>query len=379
MNPLVEEIRRRGAVTFADFMALALYHPRWGYYTRPRTGAGPVGAGGDFVTAPTASPLFAATLASLLRGVAGTLGQPLTFVDLAAGEGSLLQALAQQLDAEEGRVVGRWVAVEVAAWARHRLRRTAGGLEVVKHLARAPRPFGPVVLFASELYDALPVHRVVAEAHAGVLWLKEFYVEADEATARLRLRLGEPSSQALGDYLASHGVALEDGQVAELRPQVRALHGDHLRWCGEDGLALVLDYGYQAHRLYNARARRGGTLVGYRRHRMVTEVLDAPGSTDITAHVNFDDLVRAAADAGWESSDLEPLGKFLVLHGALEFLPTARGRGGPLSAREWVELAAAKRLLSPAGMGSDLKVLAQGRGRAWAAYQQLVTRPPEEA
>ncbi len=366
-------------MTFAEFMALALYHPSWGYYTRPRTGAGPVGEDGDFITGPTASPLFAATLASLLRKLAGALGQPLTFVELAAGEGALLHALAGQLGETTDGVVGRWVAVEVAAWARHRVQHSLRKVEAVGYLGEAPRPFGPVVLFASELYDAVPVHRVVAEAREGVMWLREFYVEADETAEQLRFRLGDPSSEALGDYLASHGVALADGQVAELRPQARALHGEYLRWCGEDGLALILDYGYPAHRLYNPRARRGGTLVGYRRHELVREILHQPGSLDITAHVNFDDLLRAGGDAGWESFDLEPLGKFLALHGALDFLPTARGRQGPLSAREWVDLAAAKRLLSPAGMGSDLKVLVQGRGRVWAAYQQLVTRPPEEA
>lgn len=376
---MVDEIRRRGVVTFAEFMSLALYHPRWGYYTRPRAGAGPVGEGGDFVTAPTTVPLFAATLASMLQGLAGRLGQPLTFVELAAGEGALLRALARYLGAGPGAVVGRWVAVEIAAWARRRLRRLAGDLEVVRRLADAPRLIGPVVLFASELYDALPAHRVVAEAREGVIWLKEYYVAADETAPQLCLRLGEPSSPALGEYLANHAVALEDGQVAELRPQVRALHAGHLRWCGEDALALIIDYGYSAHRLYNARARRGGTLAGYRRHELVTEVLDQPGSTDITAHVNFDDLARAGGDVGWENEQLEPLGKFLALHGALDFLPTAKGRAGPLSAGEWVDLAAAKRFLSPAGMGSDLKVLAQGKGRAWAAYRQLVTRPPVEA
>lgn len=379
MGPLVEEIRRRGGVTFAEFMELALYHPKWGYYTRPRVGSGPVGEQGDFLTAPAAAPLFAATLARLLEALATRLGQPLTFVELAAGEGSLLASLARHLGGRGGGVVGRWVAVEIAAWARRRLRRAVDGLEVVAQLDDAPRPLGPVVLFASELYDALPVHRVVAEAREGVMWLKEFFVVVDERTGKLRFCLGEPSQKALGDYLAAHQVALEDGQVAELRPQVRALHGQHLRWCGEDGLALILDYGYSAHRLFNARARRGGTLVGYQQHRLVEDVLAEPGVTDITAHVNFDDLVGGGSDVGWESEGLEPLGKFLFLHGALDLLPTASGKEGSLTAQQWVELAAAKRLLSPAGMGADLKVLAQGRGRVWAAYRQLLTRPPVEA
>lgn len=379
MGPLVEEIRRRGQVTFAEFMELALYHPRWGYYTRPRTGSGPVGARGDFLTAPTAAPLFAATLAKMLEALAARLGQPLTFVELAAGEGALLEGLVGRLRRNDGGVVGRWVAVEVADWARRRLQGRIAGLQVVARLEDAPRPLGPVVVFASELYDALPAHRVVAEVRAGVMWLKEFFVAVDEASGGLCFRQGEPSQETLGDYLAAHHVALEDGQVAELRPQVRALHARHLRWCGDDAVALVLDYGYSAHRLYNPRARRGGTLVGYRHHRLVEDVLAEPGSTDITAHVNFDDLVGAASDVGWESEALEPLGKFLALHGALDLLPSAGGAGGGLSPRQWVELAAAKRLLSPAGMGSDLKVLAQGRGRAWAAYRQLGTRPPMEA
>lgn len=375
----MDEIRRRGGVTFAEFMALALYHPKWGYYTRPRAGSGPVGEKGDFLTVPTAAPLFAATVAAMLRGLADRLGQPVTFVELAAGEGALLRALARYLARGTGEIVGRWVAVEIAAWARRRLRRAVDGIEVVERLVDAPRPLGPVVLFASELYDALPVHRVVAEVREGVMWLREFYVVAEETAPPLRFCLGEPSSGELGDYLAAHTVALEDGQVAELRPQVRALHGEHLRWCGEDALALILEYGYSAPRLFNARARRGGTLAGYRRHELVDDVLDEPGCTDITAHVNLDDLARAAGDVGWESGDAEPLGKFLALHGALELLPAAAGKRGPLSAGEWVELAAAKRLLSPAGMGSDLKMLAQGRGRVWAAYRQLVTRPPMEA
>lgn len=378
MNHLVAEIRRRGRVTFAEFMALALYHPRWGYYTRPRRGPGPVGAGGDFLTAPTAAPLFAATLAQLLRGLAARVGQPLTFVELAAGEGALLRGLFRCLAEERTGVVGRWVAVEVAAWARRRLEALRLGLEVAKSLAEAPRPLGPVVLFASELYDALPAHRVMAQAEGGSLWLREMYVAADETSGGLRFTLGEPSTPALGAYLAAHAVALEDGQVAELRPAARGVHAEHLRWCGEDAVALIVDYGYPAPRLYNPRGRRGGTLAGYRRHQLVEDVLAAPGETDLTAHVNFDDLVGAASEMGWESEELQPLGKFLALHGALDLLPTSRVEGG-LAAAQWAELAAAKRLLSPAGMGSDLKVLAQGKGRVWAAYRRMAARPPQEA
>ena len=80
-------------VSFKDFMELALYHPEAGYYTRPRPAAGPVGPRGDFITAPTAAPLLADTVARLLRRLAAACGEPVVFVELAAGEGLFLERL----------------------------------------------------------------------------------------------------------------------------------------------------------------------------------------------------------------------------------------------------------------------------------------------
>jgi SAM-dependent MidA family methyltransferase len=378
MNAIVAEVARRGRVSFAEFMELALYHPSAGYYMRRRSGPGPAGRTGDFLTAPTASPIFPRTLAELLRLLAGALDGPLTLVELGAGEGAFLAGVLEHLAGQRTEVLRRVVAVETAEWARRRIARRCKGVEVAATLAEASWPDGPVVLFASELYDALPVHRVTVEALKGSYALAEYFVEAD-ARGRLHWVLGEPSSLEIMRYLGEHGLTIEEGQVAEIRPHVRSIHAQHLRWCGLDALALVVDYGHAGRKLYDARARRRGSLVGYRAHALVENVLADPGRIDITAHVNFDDLENAAADAGWERGMIRPLGSFLALHGALSFLPPSVARGEPLSPQEWAELAAAKRLLVPSGMGSDLKVLLQGRGRAWQAYLQLATPPPAEA
>ena len=378
MNAIVAEVTRRGRVSFAEFMELALYHPSDGYYTRPRTGPGPAGRGGDFLTAPTASPVFARTLAELVRQLAGALGARLTFVDLGAGEGVLVHDLLDHLGGRRGEVLERVVAVEAAAWARARISERCTGVEVAARLSEASWPRGPVVLFASELYDALPVHRVTVQALGGAYALAEYFVEPD-GEGGLRWSLGEPSTADVVHYLRQHGVTLEDGQVAEIRPQARSVHANHLGWCGPDALAIVVDYGHHTRRLYDARGRRPGSLVGYRAHALVGDVLADPGGIDITAHVNFDDLENAASDVGWERGITRPLGVFMTLHGALSFLPPGAARGEPLSPQEWAELSAAKRLLMPSGMGSDLKVLVQGRGRAWRAYQQLATPPPADA
>ncbi len=365
-------------MSFAEFMELALYHPTAGFYTRRRSGPGPAGRSGDFLTAPTASPIFPRTMAELLRQLARVLGAPVTFVELGAGEGIFLSGLLEHLGEARVEVLRRAVAVETAEWARRRLVRRCEGAEAGAALAEATWPDGPVVLFASELYDAIPVHRVTLEPIESKYALAEYFVEVD-ARGHLRWALGEPSSLEIMRYLGEHGLTLEEGQIAEIRPSVRPIHAQHLRWCGHDGLAIVVDYGHAGRKLYDSRARRYGSLVGYRAHTLVGNVLADPGSVDITAHVNFDDLEHAAADVGWERGTIRPLGVFLALHGALSFLPPAVPRGEPLSPQEWAELAAAKRLLVPAGMGSDLKVLCQGRGRAWQAYVQLATPPPAEA
>lgn len=377
MNGIVAEVERRGRVTCAEYMELALYHPEFGYYTRFRGGHGPAGGGGDFLTAPTASPIVARTLAGLLGRLAEVLGEPLCLVELGAGEGFLLEAVLDSLGTARERVVRRVVAVERAAWARERIGERCRGVEVVAELSAAPRPQEPAVAIASELYDALPVHRVDLVREGELLVLRELCVEV--RAGALHWVLAPLSDEAIGAYFESHGVSLREGQRAEVRLVARPLHARHLAWLGLQGLVLVLDYGYPANRLYDSRARREGTLVGYRGHRLVRDVLREPGECDITAHVNFDDLVAAATEGGWESAPLRPLGLFLAESGALEYLPPAVARGEPLTPAEWAELGAAKRVLAPAGMGADLKVLAQGRGRVWGAYRALATLPPADA
>lgn len=378
MNAIVAEVARRGRVSFAEFMELALYHPSDGYYTRPRSGPGPAGRAGDFLTAPTASPILARTLGELAVQLAAALGERLTLVDLGAGEGVLLQDLCTHLGERRAEVVQRVVAIEAAGWARRRIAERCPEVETAGGLAEVSWPAGPVVLFASELYDALPANRVSVQAMQGSYALVEYFVEPD-GKGGLRWSVGEPSSPVVLRYLREHGLTLEEGQVAEIRPQVRAIHAGHLRWCGPDALAVVLDYGHHTRRLYDPRGRRAGSLVGYRAHALVEDVLAEPGEVDITAHLNFDDLENAASDVGWERGVTRPLGMFLTMHGALSLLPGAVARGGTLSPADWAELSSAKHLLMPSGMGADLKVLVQGRGRPWRAYQRLATPPPAEA
>ncbi len=355
MSWIVDEIRARGdAVPFEEFMELALYHPEHGYYS---AGCPRYGRDADYLTAPTASAWYSTVMARLVRGLAAAL-RPVRIIDLAAGDGSFLAGLSEAVGAHAPEVIDGVVAVERSGAMRRRIVERLGGDGVVcvGGLAEIQPPSGPALIHASELYDAQPVARAVGRDGG----LKELWVGIDKGTIAWSER---PARGELARYFADHGVALAQGQIAEANLHATGYHREVLEAAGVDGVVVILDYGYEAARLYDPRGRRGGSLATFRRHRVARDPLESPGEIDITAHVNWDDLRSAARATGWTEIGMWPLAEFLVRAGLAEELEE-RGLGmeaeidaATFSARQEI-----KRLLDPDGMGSDLKVLVQAHG-----------------
>ncbi len=357
MSWIGDEIADRGgAVPFRVFMELALYHPARGYY---RQAGSPVGRGADFLTAPAASPWYATVMAGLVDDLAARQGR-LTLVDVGSGDGSFLAGVVEALGERAHEVLEGIVSVESAPEMRRLQRERLGGSPVrsqrLGSVADVEALSGPTVVHSSELYDALPVHRVVQRGAE----LRELWVRV--AGGELVWEEREPAAAAVS-YLERHGVDLVDGQIAEVNLLAEGLHRHLLGRVRGPGLALTLEYGFEARRLYDPRGRAGGTLACYRAHRLGRDPLVAPGEQDITAHVNWDDLRMAAAATGWVEVGLWPLAEMLVRAG-LEGMMERRGVGADAAwdARTLAQRQEIKRLLDPDGMGSDLKVLVQGRG-----------------
>jgi SAM-dependent MidA family methyltransferase len=368
MNWIVGEIERRGGeVSFRDFMELALYHPSRGFYSAPEPR---YGRAGDFLTAPTASAWYAIVLGGWLERLATRIG-PVGVIDVASGDGSLIAALVD-VDARRG---GGWmrevVSVERSAAMRAvQQQRLAGSSRVPIRVAASTAELapigGPVVLHACELYDSLPVHRVVMRHHG----LQELRVGIDSGACSWR---EGPAPAELERYFAGHGVRLEPGQIAEACLEAEGVHRGLLGLASAGGLAVVLDYGYESSRLYDPRGRAGGSLVAYRSHRLSRDPLADPGEWDLTCHVNWDDLRRAGSAAGWRELALVPLATFLVAAGlAAEMERLDVGVEAELDARTVSERQEIKRLLDPDGMGADLKVLIQGFGAVADAAEDLL-------
>jgi SAM-dependent MidA family methyltransferase len=353
---------QEGDLTFRDYMELALYHPELGYYARR---VNPVGKAGDYVTAPSLSPVFAFAIARLFHEFVGRQeGGVSTFVDIGCGDGGLVRAVSQQGREEGARFLGIDRALERAVDAE------GGEVRFVRDLAAVPRD-GAHLLFSNELFDAFPFARLVQrDEHLHELWVTD-----QDGT----LDWSEHEAPApFEDYFAERGVELEDGQFADITPEWELFYEDLARFVTR-GLIVTIDYGFLQEKLFDRRIRRFGTAASYRQQRVSRDVLSNPGEQDLTAHINFSDLRRAGERNGFRTLFFDSLAKFLLGLGATEhelFRPVldveiedANQGLSLLEARD-----EARRLILPDGIGEDLRVLVQEKSmgeQRWSFERKL--------
>ena len=352
---LAERMCERGAITFAEYMRECLYHPEHGYYSR-------VGASrfADYYTSVDVHPIFGRLLARQLAEMWALLGSPEPFWAVEAGAGAgrlaghLLEFAARELRDFYGAL--RYVAVERSA-----ARRAAQAAALASHAAAGhtfsaaelPAEIPAGCVFSNELLDALPVHRVVREQGA----LREIYVglEGEE----FREQLGPPSVPALAEYFAAQGIELREGQQAEAGLEACEWIADTGRRLAR-GFVLTMDYGHQAHELYDERHLRG-TLLAYQQHRASEDFLRAPGEQDLTAHVNFTALELWGRRAGLARTGLISQAQFLLALGRGNQFADLYDEGQSEVERVRARLLL-KNLLHPEGLGETFQVFVQHKG-----------------
>jgi SAM-dependent MidA family methyltransferase len=336
-----------GWIGFDRYMELALYAPGLGYYTG---GSSKLGASGDFVTAPELTSLFSAALArqvAELRGVAGA-----EVLELGAGSGRMAADLLLELDAL-ARLPERYLILELSAELRARQHERLAALPErlarrVRWLDQLPERFSGVVV-ANELLDALPVHLVAWRedgiAERGIIGRRERLMLAERPLAQGNLLRAASAIEPIPPYVSEIGLAA--------RALVRSLAARL-----ERGVLLFIDYGFGAAEYYHPQ-RSEGTLMCHYRHRAHADPLFWPGLQDITAHVDFSAIARAAVEAGLGVLGYTTQTHFLVNLGITDLL----ARTPPEPAAAYLRLAAqAQKLLSPSEMGELFKVIALGRG-----------------
>ncbi len=350
MSKILRNMLSHGDLSFRDFVEVALYHPESGYYARQES---PVGREGDYITSPLLSPAFSFALNRLVGEFVSRAGDAMcTIVDIGCGDGSLIHCLAAEAAGERRRFVGVDRALD-------RVRQeTKQNVSFVRTIDEIPRD-GVHLILSNELFDAIPFARLVQRGeHVHELWVTE--------------REGQPewseheAPAEYEDYFHERGIRLDEGQFADISLEWQQTYRDICRIV-ERGLVVTFDYGYPQSKLFHPRARRFGTAAAYSHHRVSRDLLADPGEQDITAHINFDDLIREGERLGLTTRFFDRQAKFLLALGITAhelFRPSTELTIANID--EGVELLdrrdSARQLVLPDGIGHDIRVLVQERG-----------------
>jgi NADH dehydrogenase [ubiquinone] 1 alpha subcomplex assembly factor 7 len=283
---LIDLIKANGPITIADFMADALGHPHDGYYMS----SSPIGASGDFTTAPEISQVFGELIGLWLVQSWTEMGQPKAFnlVELGPGRGVLMSDVlrASQLRPAFLRAAAVWL-VETSGRLRYeqqmRLRAQSAKPQWADDFTEiAPAPY---LIVANEFFDCLPI-RQFERTNTG--WRERLVGLSGDHASLSFVHASTPPPPDIDLPDPSH---VELGTVIERSaPSVSAIRQIASALVEHGGRALIIDYGQLG-------TGKGDTLQAVRRHRY-WPVLSSPGKADITAHVDFEALSRAAVEEG---------------------------------------------------------------------------------
>ena len=345
---LRKTIRLQGPITVAQYMATALSDPVHGYYAGSR-GRDPLGVAGDFITAPEISQMFGELIGLWCADRWHDMGAParVLLVELGPGRGTLMADAVRAASAMPAfRNALEIHLVETSPTFREAQEARLGDHDVHWHDAVSDLPDGPSLIIANEFFDALPIHQFVATA-AG--WRERLVGLADNDAADFEFRCapGPTPSLALLDALAITGAP---GAVAETCPAAISIAWEIAdRIAADGGAALIIDYGDNG--------GAGDSLQAVYRHQPC-DTLAHPGDCDLTAHVDFAAVARAAAEAGAATYGPVPQGHFLQALG-IAARAAALARDATREQASDIDAALA-RLTDADQMGTLFKVLAIG-------------------
>ena len=289
------------------------------YYSSQRN---PIGTDGDFYTSPDLDPIFGQLLAQQFQEWAAGFDS-FTIVELGAGKG----LLARDILARHGF---RYMILERSPAMRQRQQELLGDYDVT-WIDELPRGITGCI-FSNEFFDALPVHRVVQRRGK----LREIYVT-------------ENFEEVEGDLLQPITAPLAEGQVAEIN--VEARHWIRRIAASLDrGYHIAIDYGYLRDEFY---AQPHGTLMCYWRHQAVENPYLRIGEQDMTAHVNFSDLME---EPSLETTLFATQKDYLIQLGILDEIEKLATAGDAVSMQRLLKI---KKLILPGSMGERFKVLVQ--------------------
>jgi SAM-dependent MidA family methyltransferase len=317
-----------GEMSFEDFMAMALFDPEIGYYT---TGISDVGGRtGDFATSASLSGALGRAIAGWVRSEMRPLlakAGPVHLIEVGGGNGALAAAILKSLGWWQRRKV-RYHLVEISPRLQEKQRETLARYHVTWHeeiTSALHTAEGQALIFSNELVDAFPAKWLRWNAAADA-W-EEIFVRYDAATGLKEVFRPCPPDLDPETYSALALPNRPDGQRIEILPAFRDwINNLSLHW--KAGAMLTIDYGSpDASGVYHRRP--AGTMRAYHRHQRIEGggIYSRIGRQDLTADVNFADLVRWGEALGWETAGMVTQREFLERYGVGIDLVAGEGVG----------------------------------------------------
>jgi SAM-dependent MidA family methyltransferase len=356
---IVQEIRESGPIPFSRYMELCLYEPDLGFYSR---NVEQFGKAGDFYTSSDVHAVFGRLLARQFEEMWRALGRPaqIEVLELGPGRGLFAQDVMDWSERKFPEFFNamHYSLAERSAALRERLQQTLerhlaagkGSLVVSGSQPRLWRALGsevPVIVFANEFFDALPVEVLSTQGELRVAEKAGQFVEMWSAASKEEL-----------EFVRLYGVAPEAGERIETALMAQSVMTE-LAAMIERGFIVAIDYGYTREEQLAGRHR--GTVTAFRRHSVSASPYEAPGEQDITAHVNFTALAAAAEAQGVTVQRLLTQSQFLMGIGEKNQFADAFEECRVPQERAKVALQL-KHLVTPAGMGENFHVLVASKG-----------------
>lgn len=338
-----------GAISFRQFMELALYHPEHGYYA---SGRARIGKEGDFFTSVSVGRVYGHLLALICQEAWERLGSPseFTIVEQGANDGTLASDILQTVNRNDQFAEAlRYLIVEPFSANRERQQqKLSTSINIDWIDSPEELPFFTGIHLSNELLDAFPVHSLRWD---GTEWVEDCVCRNESQLAWTTRPLVDHELMQVASRLPRD---LPSGFRTEWNPGIRQwLAKLHERM--ERGIILTMDYG-QAGGDHYAPHRADGTVLAYQNHRRFTDPLQEPGLRDITAQVDFTMLAKQARKTGFEILGYSDQHHFLV--GASE--PWFRSLSDSAIEHQ-KDLRALQSLIHPNTMGMQFKAIGLGK------------------
>jgi len=350
------QIRDYGPITFAEFMETALYHPVYGYYSSINN---PIGREGDFYTSPHVHKAFGSVIGNFIIKSFNFMDEEgLSIIELGAGRGILALDILNHIKTNNPKQYARtnYYLVEQSNDSRNESKKI-----LVDHLEKV-RWFSTLseidnknisgVIISNELFDALPFHRLkITNGN-----LSESYTTLDDH-GNLSDITDNPSCKELTDYFNKIDMDFAEDQEFEISLKARTLLNEIDRVLRK-GFILTIDYGYLAQELFNPE-RMKGTFKCIHKHTINETPYINIGQQDITAHVDFSNLIRAGESLNIKKVKYTTQGQFLIDWGILDLIGNDLEENDKLKNSSAKDIQAMKSLFLPELMGDKFKVLVQ--------------------